>query len=131
MSRGGDPGGPVDVQAHVFVSTQPPLTRVHPHADPNGPVRGPRVSSEDALGLRRRRHRVHCRGEHGEEGVALGPEIHAVVIPDGPPQDGMVLLQHVDPSVPQGPGQVRGPFDVGEQERDRPGGKIGHQSSRA
>ncbi len=122
----GDPGRPMDVEPDILVASQSSLARVHPHPDPNGPVARPRVFAQLPLGGCGRGHRIRGRDEDGEERVAFRSDVDASVIADGFPEDVVVLLQNLRPSLAEGPGQVRRALDVGEQERDGPRRESGH-----
>ena len=72
----GDPCCPMDVEAHVIVPAQRPLSGVQPHAHANGPgFRRPRFGRERALGgSRRGKGRGRALEDH-EEGVPLGRDL--------------------------------------------------------
>jgi hypothetical protein len=89
------------------------------------------MTCQGPLGGRRGGDRVHGRPKHREEGVALRPDVDAVMVADGLAQDPVMLLEHVGPSRSERPGQVGRPLDVSEQERDGPRGQFRHSTSSA
>jgi len=130
VAGGGDAGGPVDVDPQVVVAPEPPFAGVHPHPHPQGAAVRPRVRGERPLGGDRGPDRPRGRGEHREEGVPLGTELPASSGGDGLPHEPHVVVLNGAVAVAQLLEELGGPLDVGEQ-GDRPGGELGHPSSRA
>ena len=73
VGGGGDPGGAMDVHAHVSLVRLERLTGVDAHADTDRPA------SSAVRDSRCRGHRVGRPRERDEEGVALGVDLDAVV----------------------------------------------------
>jgi hypothetical protein len=92
VGRPGDPRRPVHLDANVVVAAQHPFAGVQAYADPYGEARGPVVGGQAPLGGHRGRDRRHRAGEGGEEGVALGADLDAVLVPDRPAQERRVLV---------------------------------------
>jgi hypothetical protein len=121
--RGGDPGGPVHVDAAVVVPAKGALAGVQAHPDPHREPGRPAVAGQAALGVHRGPDRPHRAGEGGEERVALGADLDPAV-PDRPAQDGRVLVAHRPVAVAQVLEQPGRTLDVGEQEGHRSGGRA-------
>jgi len=93
VGRGGDAGGPVDVDSHVVVPTSNalPAVEAHPDADfcslrPVGPVK----RSLRGDGRSYRRWRIF---EYDEKPIALSPPLDTVVGLEGGSQETVVLFQ--------------------------------------
>ena len=80
----------------------------------------PRMCLQRLLHLQHPRRARRRRGEHGEERIALGIHLPAVVSGNPRPDDRVVVGKdlRVD-TLPHPPEQSRRAFDVGEQERER------------
>ncbi len=123
MTRGGYSRGSVDVEADVAIADHLSFTRVQAH--PNANLKAwPGMGRKCSLRIHDGGGCLLSTGEDHEEGVPLGPDLAAVVCPNSPAHDSALRLQHFDPSVTQLLDQERGVFDVGEEERDRPGGEL-------
>ena len=124
VGRPGDPGRAVDVDADVVVPAQHPLAGVQAHAHPHREPLRPGVGGQAPLGRHRGPDRRHRAREGGEERVALGADLDPVPIPDGPAQDGRVLVPDrrvASAQLLEQPGRA---LDVGEQEGDGPGRQL-------
>ena len=126
VGRPGDPGRPVDVDADVVVPAQHPLAGVQAHPHPHREPLRPGVGGQAPLGRHRGPDRRHRAREGGEERVALGADLDPVPVPDGPAQDGRVLVPDrrvASAQLLEQPGRA---LDVGEQEGDGPGRQRRH-----
>lgn len=107
--------------ADVVIADDGDLTRVEAHADAHLPPVSPGVPARTELGSQGCMHAVGRAGERNEEGVALGADLMAAVLCHRGPHDPSMLLRQVRILVTRGAEQPGRPFDVGEQEGDRPG----------
>ena len=128
VSQRGDPGGAMDVDADVVVTTQPALPGMesHPHADRRflRPPFGCKAALRVHGGVDRSRRGRECR----EEGVAFGPHDGSVSVVDRAAEDLVVTVQQAaEPLGSERLNETRGALDVGEQERDRPGRECLHR----
>ena len=128
VARGSDPCRTVDVDPDVVVAAQDTVAAVQTHPDANLAAVGPGVGRESSL----RRHRCSDGstrgGEHREERVTFGSDLHAISLGDGVPHDrGMLVLERrvrlTEPSE-----ESRRSLDIGEQERHRAGREFGHEA---
>src|SRR5262245_13018559 len=124
VPRRANAGTSMDIQADVALIGDLRLARVHPDADADRP------RSEPALDLRRRSDRIGSAGEGGEERVALGVDLHAVVVRERRSEHVAVLAERVRVGVSQLVEQARRPLDVAEEEGDRPGRELSHRYMR-
>ena len=117
---GRDPGGAVDVGAHV------PLGRSHRGAR-CGSRPGPGwVRLQGAIAVSGRLERTARRAEREEEGVTLRVDLDPAVTSEGLPEHAAVLGEGVRiGALTQPVQQPRGPFDVREQERHGSGRQVG------
>ena len=97
VGRGGDPRGPVHVDADIVVSAPHPLPGVKSHPDPHAGARGPVVGGQAPLDGHRGPDRPRRVGEHKEEGVPLRADLHPVSLRGGSANDRGVLVldEHV------------------------------------
>ena len=121
MGRVGDPRRPVHVDADVVVPTWNPLPGVEAHPDPNGEAGRPVVGGQTPLGGGRGPDGSHRAAEHREERVAHGADLHPAALGDRPANDRGMLVPDSRVPIAELLEQLGGPFDVGEQEGDRPG----------
>jgi hypothetical protein len=126
VPRGHHARGVVDVEPDVATVHEPRLAGVQAHADAQLLVARPRVLCERALGRLRPGGGVARRGEGDEERVALAVDDHAVVPLEGARQQPPVLAEQIGVGVADAPEQARRALDVGEEQRDRAGRKLGH-----
>jgi hypothetical protein len=124
VGRPGDPGRPVHVDADVVVPAQHPLAGVQAHPHPHREPLRPPVGGQAPLGRHRGPDRRPRAGEDGEERVALGADLDPLPVPDGPAQEGRVLVPDrrvASAQLLEQPGRA---LDVGEQEGDGPGRQL-------
>ena len=119
----------MDAHADVALLPDPGLAGVqaHPHSDLD--AFGPRVRVEVALRRHRGPDRVLRAWEGDEERVALRVDLVAPVSRRGLADDALVLGKHFSVVRADLPEQLRRPFDVGEEEGDRPARKLRHPRS--
>ncbi|HEX2027190.1 MAG TPA: hypothetical protein VHF25_04245 [Nitriliruptorales bacterium] len=99
MPGSGDARRPVDVQPDVVVTTEPALAGVQPHPDSDRSCLGPRLGGQSPLDLHGGAHRGRGAGEHHEEGVAFGADLHAAGPAHRLANDDTVLVQHLGEAV--------------------------------
>jgi hypothetical protein len=121
-----DPGSPVDVQADVVAPSGDSLARVDTHAHADRLAVRPVALGQGALGCHRRFDRAERTAEGDEEGVPLGSDHMPVCLPDACSHDVIVTPLHRVVALAEPLKQASGPFDVGEQERDRSGRLARH-----
>ena len=92
VGRVGDPRAPVHVDSDIVVPARNPLARVQTHPDPQGRARGPVVGGQAPLGRHRGLNGLHRIGEHDEEGVPLGADLHPAGFGGGSANDRGVLV---------------------------------------
>jgi hypothetical protein len=119
VADGGQPGGPMHLQAH-HAGSRPlrhPAMDTHPHPHPL-PAR-PRTRLYRLLHRQRRRHAPPWRGEHREERIPLRVHLAAVVRGQCRPDQRVMTGQQLRVIVfPQAPQQRRRALNVSEQERE-------------
>ena len=129
VARGTNARGLVDTQADIALLADLGLARVQSHSDLDLGAFGPRMRVKVAL----RRHRgpdsVLPAGESDEERVALCVDLVTAVSRHGLADDALVLGKHFCVVRADLLEQLRRPFDVGEEEGDRPARKLGHRRS--
>ena len=123
VGGGGDPRRLMDVEAHVARVALLGLAGVDAHSDSDGRP-GPRVRGERALRVGRRTDGAGRGREREEERVALRVDLDSLVGHDGFAQHASMRLEDVAVRRPESPQQGRRPLDVGEEQRDRAGGKA-------
>ena len=119
VAGGRDPRRPMHVEPHVSLVGPERLTRVQPHPHPH------RATRKRDLRLRGGRHCIGRTRESDEEGVALRVDLDPLVPLPSVAQSTAVLGKHLRIPVAQLLEQPRRPLDVGEEERHRPGRKLG------
>ena len=104
---------------------------VQRHADPQGAdvCSGQGSAAQRPLGSERGGDGIRCRGEGRLHGIADRLEEHAAVGLDGRAQQGEVALDRGRHRRPVPLPQRGAALDVGEEEGDGAGGKIGHGPS--
>ena len=122
-----DPRGLVDGEADVSVFAERRLARVdaHAHADDRPP--GPLLASERLLAGDRALDGRARAAEDREEGVALPVDLGAARVLEGLPEE--LVVDREDATVvgtPEVLQELGRALDVGEEERDRAGGKRAH-----
>jgi hypothetical protein len=127
MADAGDAAGPMHMEADISVRADAGLAGVETHADPHRDVGRPWLGGEPALRGRGGGHRPGSGGEGDEERVPLGADLHAVLGGEGRPQDLLVASEDGRPAVALLLEETGRPFDIGEEERDRSGEKLGHR----
>ena len=126
MSDCGDPRGLVHIEAHICATGQATFTSMESHPNPDGSTGRPLVRGQGALRVGGRGHGVRRQGEDGKEGIALIQGLDPVVVADGPAHDLVMLSEDAGPAIPQPTSEIGRPLDVGEEEGDRPRGKLRH-----
>ena len=115
-----DPCGAVDLHPDVVVATDDALSRVESDPDPDVAAVGPCLIHHGTLRGDRGSQGADGGGEHDEEGVSFGANLHAFVLQDGRPHDRCMRILSaavlLGSELPKQPG---GAFDVAEQERHR------------
>ena len=114
-----DPRGTVHVKPDVALVGPKRLPRVQAHPHPHW------SACQADLRIRGSRHCIGRTPERNEESVALRVDLHPVAPQPGLPQHTPVLGKHLRIPVTQLREQPRRPLDVGEEERHRPGRKLG------
>jgi hypothetical protein len=115
---------PVDGDAHIVVQRHLRLAGVHAHAHPHRGALGPGVLRQTALRLYRRSHGASGAGKRHEEGVPLGAHDVTAAARHSLAQDAVMLGQRRREPVAQAVEQLRGAFDVREEEGDRALGQV-------
>jgi hypothetical protein len=115
-----DPGCDVYVQAEVSVLAELGLARVDSDTYPNGRISGPRLGSERPLQIGCCPNGIPCPLER-EKGTVAGP-VHFVPAPLGRGRADKLARSgtHRRVALAERMNEPRGPFDVGEEQRDRP-----------
>ena len=119
-----DARGAVHVQAHVVAASGCALAGVETHPDADRAIRRPRRRGDGPLDLDDRRDRVLRRLEDRERTVALVVDLDAAVSGQSAAQDLEVPFEDGSVSLAERVEEPRRPFDIGEQERDGPGGQL-------
>ena len=88
-----DPGRAMDVEADVSLADRGALTGVQPHPDPDVGASRPGVAGQLPLHVDGRPNGRDRRGEHGEEGVALGIDDLATLPRQHPANDAAMLRE--------------------------------------
>ena len=109
----------MDTQPDVAVTPDYRLASVEPHSHPHVHAVGPGLSRKSLLCRDGARDGILRARKGNEEGVALGIDLAAVELGEHPPEQAMVLLEHVRIAGAESLEQARRPLDVGEEERDR------------
>ncbi len=115
-----DPRALVDVEADIALAGHGRLAGVDPDPNPHG------SAVERGLAFCSRGHGVGRAREGYEERIALGVDLDAVVPRERVAEHPAVLGEDVRVAVTDLLEQARRPFDVGEEERDRPARKLPH-----
>jgi hypothetical protein len=109
----------VDGDAEIPLVGHGRFSRVQTHSHSELRVVRPRVLGERPLRRGRGEHRVLRPRERSEERVSLSVDLVASVLAEGGAQQMRMVLQSAGVTVAELSRQLRGSFDVGEQERDR------------
>jgi hypothetical protein len=120
-----DPGGAVEVQPDVVLARTRRGTGMQAHPNANAGPLGPRVAREGALRRRRRSGGVVRACERDEEGIALGAELAATVRLERCPEEAVMGGESLAVPLAERVEEAGRPLDVGEQQRDLAGGKLG------
>ena len=107
-------------------AAQHPFTGVQPIRTADLRARRPCLGGEALAAPRRPPRSPAERGEDHEERVPLGPDLDAALRGPRGSRDLAMPLEQRRPAVAQLLGQARRALDVGEQEGDGPGRKLGH-----
>jgi hypothetical protein len=126
VSRRRDARAAMNIDAHVVVVGDQGLARVHAHPHANGGAVRPRMAHERVLRLGRCRDGVARIVEGDEEAIALRIHLNAPVSRERFPQKPPVVTEHVRVPVAELVEQPCRPLDVGEEEGDSAGRKLGH-----
>ncbi len=124
-----DPRGPVHVDPHVVAARDRHLAGVHTHPHLQGDVVGPGVVADRALGRDRGLDPRPRGAEHHEERVALGAR--DVAVPTGLSDDPMMVVEQSVVALAELVQQPRRSLDVGEQQGEGPGRRVGRRCAHA
>ncbi len=116
-----DPGGAVDIHADIAGRGDQRLTGMQAHPHTYRFFLRPLLCGKGALRLCGALDRIHRPGKGDEKCIALRIDFLAIPLLDGAPHDLVMDYQHGRILVPQIVQQVGGPFDIREQESNRPG----------
>ncbi len=129
MAGGGDARRAHDVETEVALLADVRLARVEPHAYEHLAPARPFVVVECPLRVDRRGDCVARPREREEEGVALRIDLGAAVRAERLPHEPAVIGRDAPVGlVAEFLQQTRRPLDVGEDERDRTAGQLGHRA---
>ena len=123
MRARGDPGAQMDLEADIPLGRDLRLAGVQAHPDAQRAPREYTLSGGGGCGGSRRRR------EHEEERVALCVDLHASVRLGDRADQAAMLGERGTVRGTELSQQPRRALDVGEEERDRSGGKLGHGPS--
>jgi len=121
----------VQRQADVVVADDGCRAGVDAHPDPDLEAFRPSLAGERVLAGGGRAHGPCCRGEGGEESVALRAEDGAAVFLDGTRKQLPMPRQQWQVVVGQLLYQPSRAFDIGEEEADRAARQLAHSSGGA
>ena len=130
MAGRGNASGAVHAEPDVALTADRRFAGVHAHAHAQLCVARPLVRGKRTLGVDGRADRVLRPAERGEEGVALGIDLPAVVRGERVADDALVLGEDRAVVVAQLLEQPRRALDVGEEEGDGAGGPLGRRAHR-
>ena len=121
MAGGADSSGPVDIQANVLVHGTMLHAGMQPHPDPHRCTHRPWVGQDRLLRVDRRGERVSRTGESDEERITMSTDLMPARLLNGRAEQPSIGGKDALVAVPQVLKKTRGPFDIAEEEGDRPG----------
>ncbi len=119
------PGGLMDGDRDVALTHWRGDPGVHPHPDPRAHPARPQPVSQVALRGSTGDHRVVRAGEGDQRAVTLTVDLVAAVLGPVAPQQVSMFVEQCGVEIGMLAEQPGGPFDVGDDEGDRPGGQPG------
>ena len=114
------PRGSVHRGAEVVTVAFDRLTCMESNSDRQADRRGPHFARQSALEIDRRPQRVAGASEGGGEAIATGRKHHSAVLGNSGLDDGVMSEERLCHRIGLLLPQSCGPFDVGENKRDRP-----------
>jgi hypothetical protein len=104
----------MDLETDVVAGSQDAFSGMQSHPNLDRGAGRPAVADENSLRCYGRADRFPSGGEHREDCVALVENLDALIGSDGPAEDLAMVDQDLWPTIAQGPGQLRRPFDIGK-----------------